>query len=166
MSTHRPHFEDPSDERLHRTLNRLPDMQAPDTLIPGVLAAIRAREAAAAAPIVAWYRRPATTWPPALRIALGVSTLTVLGILAFGAHQLWPVGDPSGTPGFLSQVWDLLDAIASTVRTLIGACFIALRRYASSPVLMACVGMVAVSYFALLGIGGAVWRTAMQTSRR
>jgi len=166
MNTPLPPSDDRSDARLHAALRRLPDLQAPDTLIPGVLAAIRAREQAAAALArTPWYRRPVTRWPAGLRIALGLFAAGLLAALAFAPELFALTGTGSAVQATLTRAWDTLSALAGALRTLFGACGAALRVSASSPYVLGGAAVVLFSYFALLGIGGAVWRTASQARR-
>lgn len=164
MNTNMPPFDDRSDARLHAALRRLPDHQAPDTLIPGVLAAIRAREQAAAALArTPWYRRPVTRWPAGLRLALALLALGLVAGLAFAPQFLSLTGEGSALQAALSRTWDLVATLAGALRTLMSACALALRGSITPPYLLGGAAVVLFSYFTLLGIGGAVWRTASQT---
>lgn len=166
MNTNMPPFEDPSDARLHAALRGLPDHRAPDTLIPGVLAAIRAREQAALALArTPWYRRPVTRWPAGLRIALGLLAAGLVAALAFAPELFALTGPGSALEATFQRAWDTGAALAGAVRTLAGACSSALRASATSPYVLGGAAVVLFSYFALLGIGGAVWRTASQARR-
>ncbi len=163
MNTNMPPFEDPSDARLHATLRRLPEMRAPESLVTNVLAAIRAREEAAA--VLArtpWYRRPATNWPPAMRIALAVVALALVAALAFAPHLFSLTSEGSALQATFTAAWDKFAALFGALRALISACATALRGSASSPIVIGSAAVMLISYFALLGIGGAVWRTASQ----
>ena len=163
MNTPMPPFEDPSDARLHAALRRMPDLRAPDSLVPGVLAAIHARELALAARAQRpWYRRPVTTWPPALRIALGVVALGLMTLVAFAPHFLDLASQDSALRIGLVQSWQRLGAILEALGALGSAMMIALRDSAGSPYVIGGAAVILFSYFALLGIGGAVWRTASQ----
>jgi hypothetical protein len=163
MNSHMPSFEDPSDARLLAALRRMPDHRAPDTLIPGVLAALRAREhAAAALARTPWYRRPVTRWPSGMRIALALLALALVAALAFAPQLLVHTSEGSALQAAFTRAWDILAALTGALRTLLGACATALRDSATSPYLLGGAAVVLFSYFALLGIGGAVWRTASQ----
>jgi hypothetical protein len=163
MNTNMPPFEDPSDARLHAALRRLPEHRAPDTLIPGVLAVIRAREQAAAALArTPWYRRPVTRWPAGMRVALVLVALALVAGLAFAPQFFALTGEGSALQVALTRTWDLLTAVTGALRALLSACATALRGSATSPYLLGGAAVVLFSYFALLGIGGAVWRTASQ----
>jgi hypothetical protein len=63
---------------LHRALRQLPAPRAPGTLLPRVMAAIAARQAAARS----WF-----AWPIAWRVA----SVAALALLTAGAAAFWPV---------------------------------------------------------------------------
>jgi hypothetical protein len=126
------------------------------------MAAIRARQEAAA---VAWYRRPATTWPPALRIALGVGALTVFALFVLGGHLLWPQITASADTGALAAAGQKLAAIWSLVSTLAGALMLVLRQCFASPWFIGALLFTCFSYLTLLGAGSALWRAALHASR-
>ena len=71
---------DPSDVNgeLHRALRQLPVPRAPGTLLPRVMAAIAAQQAAARS----WF-----AWPLAWRLA----SVAALALLTAGAVAFWPV---------------------------------------------------------------------------
>lgn len=160
-----PRFDQPWERRLHEELRKLPELEAPASLVPGVMAALRARQAAAAAPV--WYRRPATSWPPAWRIALAVSALTVFGLLVFGAHLLWPVlvASTQDQAGTLAVAGRKLTTAWSIASTLADAVLLVVRETLSSPWLVAALAAASFFYLALLGAGTALWRTVLQSPR-
>lgn len=160
MNTPMPPFDDPADARLHAALRRLPDHRAPDTLASNVLAAIRARELAVArAP---WYRRPATTWPAGPRVTLGILAAALLTALGFVPHLLGLLYEGSPLRAAATHLWTKADALVGALGALGTACQTALRGSAGSPYVLGAAAVILFSYFALLGIGGAVWRTASQ----
>jgi hypothetical protein len=65
------------EKSIHEKLDALSEMEAPSTLIPGVMSRIRASETAP------WYRAAWWQWPLALRIASVLLVLGVLGMLAW-----------------------------------------------------------------------------------
>lgn len=163
MNTNMPPFEDPSDARLHAALRDLPDHRAPDSLLPNVLAAIRAREQAAAALArTPWFRRPATRWPAAFRIALGSVALGLITLIALAPQAIGWAGPTGALRGSIMGFWSKIEALLDAVLALGSGCLIALRDAAGTPVLLGGAAVILFSYFALLGIGGAVWRTASQ----
>jgi hypothetical protein len=162
MTTPPDSLEHSWERRLHEELRQLPEMEAPASLVPNVMAAIRARQEAAA---VAWYRRPATTWPPALRIALGVSALAVFALLVLGGHLLWPQITASADAGALAAAGQKLGAIWSIASTLANAFMLVLRQCLSSPWFIGALVFTCFSYLTLLGAGSALWRAALHANR-
>ncbi len=74
------------EEQLHRDLMELPDLDAPPTLIPGVLSRLTASEPAA------WYQRAWWQWPIGLRIASAAFVIAVLGTLGWVAGSVGGLG--------------------------------------------------------------------------
>lgn len=152
-----PPFHHDWEKKLHQQLRNLPDMEAPASLIPNVMAAIRKREAA----VRAWYRRPATTWPPALQIALGVAALLVFLLGVHGVHQLTAEASIAANNGPLEafsaqllKVWSLIKAVGVTAS--------AIFRVAIGPVLIIVAAAACAAYLALLGLGSVVWRSFLR----
>lgn len=143
------------ERRLHEELRKLPELEAPATLVPNVLAAIRARESGDGAR--AWYRQPATSWPVALRFALAIAALVLFAVIAFGASSIDPSAAPTSTLGMFAQK---LLGLLSGARALVEALVLVVRE-ALSPLVAAIIGAMIFSYLALLGIGSALWRAAL-----
>jgi hypothetical protein len=72
-------------EFFDRELGRLPMMQAPRTLAPRVMAAVRAKAAAAAAP---WWLQSWAQWPMYARAALFIVALLIASIFFSGSVVL------------------------------------------------------------------------------
>lgn len=109
-------------ERLiDRELKKLPEIHAPATLIPRVLAAIRA-------PARPWWGRSWMTWPRWWRIGFVALTLALLGGVIFGVPEA--VGGISPQPlvaqakaflDDLAPLWKLLAALANACWVLVRA---------------------------------------------
>jgi hypothetical protein len=151
-----PPFNHNWEKQLHEKLRQLPDIEAPQSLIPDVMAAIRARQEA----IVAWYRRPATTWPASLQFALGLTAMAVFVLAVFGIQQLAQGTPAAEVTGPFAAFSAKVGSIWSIIQTLVDALVVVLRN-ALSPLLLGVVAAACFSYLALLGIGGALWRTVM-----
>lgn len=156
-----PLFNHGWEKRLHEELKKLPGLDAPDSLVPNVLGAIRARQEMAAR---AWWLRPATTWHPAARIALSVAALALFGLLILGGHLIAPSIAASSEMGFLAQMGAKIGVVLSALVTLLNALGVIVRD-TLSPVLLAMIAGACFSYVALLGIGGALWRTVLNQVR-
>ena len=147
-------MEPPPDPRLeaylHRKLRALPDLQAPPTLAPRVLAAIHARAQA-------WWRRAWWDWPLAAKagfvlVAVAVAALVGGGGLVLNQNvslysqqlsaklpQMPAVGQHVAV--WLSQLW----TFAGTVQR---------------PVWIALLASVALTYLFCVGVGSALFRFA------
>jgi hypothetical protein len=76
------------EKELHRELDALPELEAPSSLIPGVMERINAPVPAA------WYRESWWQWPLAVRAASIVAVLAMLGVLGWlsGFFGNWGLG--------------------------------------------------------------------------
>lgn len=157
-----PLFDHRWEKRLHEELRKLPEHEAPASLVPNVMAAIRARENAAA---VAWWRRPATSWPPPMRIAMGATALALFALLVYGGHLLAPSIAASADTGALSGTVDKIGSLWTALVALVNAIGLVLRD-TLSPVLLAVIAGACFSYVALLGIGGALWRAMLHQNQQ
>ena len=72
-------------ELFDRELGQLPTMQAPRTLAPRIMAVVRARAAAAAAP---WWLQSWAQWPMYARAALFIVALLIASIFFSGSVVL------------------------------------------------------------------------------
>lgn len=157
-----PPFNHRWEKRLHEELRKLPDLEAPDTLVPNVMAAIRAQEDARS---TAWWRRPATSWPSAMRIGMGGTALALFMLLVFAGHLLAPSIADSTESNFIAHTvakfGELWTGLVIVIRALAG-----LFRQTVSPLLLAVIAGISLSYIALLGIGGALWRAVLHQSPR
>ncbi len=87
---------------IHQELQKLPELTAPATLIPGVLAAIQQR---AAAP---WWRRAWWDWPAP---AKALFALLALATAALATGGVWWLG--SGATPFASEITERLNGIGN-----------------------------------------------------
>lgn len=140
---------------IHRELSKLPEQQAPSTLVPRVLARIQAREQRR------WWMRPWTQWPPVLQVALFPM---LIGGVAGAVYCLWQgwqalIGaiELDALPeafGNLSMVWDIV--------TTLGNALLLLARAAGTEWLLLATLIPMGMYCACLGLGTLCYRTAVQ----
>ncbi|BET66152.1 hypothetical protein ASA1KI_10700 [Opitutales bacterium ASA1] len=157
-----PHNDQRWEKRLHEELRKLPELEAPPMLVSNVMAAIRAREEAAAK---AWWKRPATAWSTHARGLLSIAGLLVFGTAVF-ALQI--VGEQAGVSAEVGRITALGERIAqvwSALATLVGALGTALRA-SLSPVVLAILAGAGVAYLSLFALGGAFWRAVVLERRR
>ena len=142
-------FEKQLEELIHRELRQLPDLPAPDTLIP------RVRSAIAAQARQPWWQRPMMTWPLALRLAFITLLVGSLGLAGFYGAEISP------GVGFVFQkiaqffesftpLWEHLVALANAI--------LILGRAVSSYFLIYAALLLGVMYLACVGIGTLCFR--------
>lgn len=134
-----------------RRLRELPDLPAPETLVPSILASIRARA------VVPWYRRSWPAWPVGLQGASLVLMLALFGGLCYGGwkfsqaetlgHAMRPIGEWFSAAGLIWRTLAVLgDALFLSVRQL------------NPTVLIALIAVSFFSYTACIGLGTAFFR--------
>jgi hypothetical protein len=141
-----------------RALKQLPELQAPRTLAPRVMAAI-ARQAEQP-----WYRRAWQTWPAGLRVAsLAVLVaffggLCVLGFEATHSAVFTQMTQKAGEwLGSFSFVGNTLSALAQSL---------ALTAQHLGPLFItACVAVMAAACLSCLGLGAAFMRLTYADAR-
>jgi hypothetical protein len=153
-----PLFDHRWEKRLHEELRKLPEMDAPASLVPNVMAVIRARQEMMAR---AWWQRPATTWPLALQAALGAVALALFAMLVLAGHAVAPAVASPEEAGLVAQAGAKLGSLWNTSIALVNALGLVVQE-TLSPVLLAVIAGACFSYVALLGIGGALWRSVLQ----
>lgn len=103
------HQSDPSRDEvqaLHEQLRRLPQLKAPSTLMPRVMAAIHAKRQ------LPWYKRTWWTWPLSAKILSGV---LVLGLGIGAALLLGPEMGQAFLGGCVSKLQSVGNALAAVV---------------------------------------------------
>lgn len=132
-----------ADVALHARLCELPDSSAPVQLVPAVLSAIAARTAPP------WWRQPWLAWPRVVQVASAVLAFAALCAAGWFGNELLSTGNSAtgvieGIP-LLESSRDILGALLKAVVLLAG----------SVPVLYAALGLVlvATAYLAFVGMG-------------
>jgi hypothetical protein len=150
----KPHDElEEWEQKLHRELDTLPELDAPATLIPGVLDRIRATEA------LPWYRAAWWQWPAAVRAAsvgLAVLVLAGLGWLSgtFGGFDL-------GSQ-FLQAWGEFREAVAAAVDAggrVLGS-FAYFWQEHGQMLLLAVAAFLAATYLTCVAAGTALYQLA------
>jgi hypothetical protein len=142
---------------LHRELEGLPELEAPSTLIPGVLARIKKPA------IAPWYHSSWWQWPLALRGASMVVAFAVLGAL----------GWLSGTFGELGLGQQLLHALVEfkavmtltlhTAETALGSSAVFWREHGRI-ILIAAASLLLATYLTCVAAGTALYQLAWRRS--
>ncbi len=145
------------EQSVDAALRRLPDLEAPATLVPNVLALLEAR---ARQP---WWQRPWFQWPRAIRllsvaaVVLVVGSLLWVGVPAVGQLDVagWWQG-LAGRLGGLSALWKAGVSLLEALR---------LAFEASKVWVLGCAALLVTMYLAGLGMGTACVRVVMAVKR-
>lgn len=133
---------------LHRELQKLPDSEAPATLIPDVVAAIALRANAA------WWHRSWSTWPAQIRaISLLAGMLCVI-VFLYGSDWVFRNVEAAVSAYDLAGYWTELLSIGGTFETLGRALILALQSM-GQPWLLVVVSVVLLMYVACVALGSA-----------
>lgn len=138
---------------VHSQFQRLPEIEAPPTLIPRVLAAVRAKEQRA------WWQRSWFDWPAGWQIFSLAFLLALPAFVFVGSGWAWDRFQPNAPDSILSFV-TFLRALADIADGLGNALFVTLRSL-EQPWVLACTGLMAVMYLTCIGLGTACVRVAI-----
>jgi len=146
-------YEQNLETRVDRVLNELPELSAPSTLMPRVLAVIARRRA------LPWYRQPWPAWPMALRVATMIFLLASFGGLCVASFELTRAAgftnamqEIGHTFSGLSSVWNVLAALASAV--------VLVLKHLGTVFIIGCCMAAALGYAVCVGLGTACVRLA------
>jgi hypothetical protein len=142
------------EQLIHRELSKLPERQAPETLIPRVFAEIQARQRKR------WWQKPWTQWPARIQMA----SLPLMFALACGAVSGFRViflallGEPNleMAPGwftFFAAAWEVITALGNAV--------VVLSRAAGHQWLLLGLFLPLTMYLACVGLGTLCYRVAV-----
>jgi hypothetical protein len=139
---------------VERRLKALPELRAPATLLPRVMAAIERRTAPA------WYRRAWQTWPLALQAASLAVLVALFAGLCLGAWQLTHSSGATAATHEINGWLAALDMVWRTLGVLGAAALLAVQRLGMG-FIAACVVLALVCYAVSLGLGTVCLRLAM-----
>ena len=148
-----PHDENRLEAAIDRELKALPNLRAPETLVPRVMATIEQRAA------LPWYRRAWQTWPLPLQAAAMLVLLAVFGSVCVASWQV------VHTPAFASvsrevgSVFSFLGTVWRTVSVLLSAVALAFKSLGSA-VVIGSVAALLFGYAMCVGFGTAYVRLA------
>jgi len=150
---------DPHEDRqdwvaaLDAELRQLPDVQAPETLIPRVMAVVRAKAK------LPWWRRTWWHWPPAAQVLLLLGFvglmigLSYYGPLAWNGLATSHLGQTLG--GWLQALTPLWDCLAALINA-----FALVIRQARTLALVLAAGICLALYLSCLGLGTMMYKVA------
>ncbi len=146
-------YEKRLEAQIGQALKGLPELPAPRTLLPRVLAVVQSRAA------LPWYRLPWERWPVGWRTLALVVLLGSFGGLCFAGWEL------VRTEGFALAMREVsgwfsgLSAVGNAVHVLVSTLLLALRQLPTA-VLAVGVALLVLSYAICMGVGAAWVRFA------
>jgi len=131
---------------IDRELKALPNLRAPQTLLPRVMALIEQRVA------VPWYRRAWQSWPMPLQAVSMLVLLAAFGGLCFGSWQLMHAPAVASATTEAGGWFKLLNGALNTLGVLANALALAVKSLGPM-VLGGIVLAVLAGYAACIGFG-------------
>ena len=144
--------------QVDRVLKRLPEVSAPRTLLPRVLASVRARAA------MPWYRQSWQAWPMPLQVA----TIFVL-VASFGGFffAAWELSRAAGYAAVRQEIGEMLSGVAvvgNVLGVLINAIRLVIERLGTA-FIIGCLAAAALAYSIFIGLGTVYVRLAFSQRR-
>jgi hypothetical protein len=153
-----PHYDKQLEVQVDRALKELPELAAPQTLMPRVLQALAARRA------LPWYRQPFLAWPFALRVATLVILLASLGVFCGACYQLTRAAGYANAMQEIAQTFSGLTSVWNVITALGGAVALVVKHFGTG-ILIGCCLAAALGYAVCIGLGTACVRLAFATKR-
>ena len=149
--------QDPLAAEITRELTSLPELQAPETLVPRVLAALQRRS------LQPWYRRSWQTWPAGLQWACLLVLLGVFGGCCFAGWKLSHT-EPATLAWQRITSWiSAAGAIVNALDVLIGSVLLMFKKLGIGFVI-AFLAALGFAYALCLGLGTFYVRIAAAAS--
>jgi hypothetical protein len=131
---------------VDRVLKKLPEFEAPKSMVRNVTAALQAR---AATP---WYRKPWQTWSLPLQVACLGLLFGAFGGLCFGVIQLTELEGLSELVEELAHWKGGLFAVFHVLEVLTQSAFLIFKQLGTG-VMLGCLAALGISYAACIGLG-------------
>jgi hypothetical protein len=146
------------ERQVDRVLKRLPEIPAPRTLMPRVLAMVRTRAG------LPWYRQSWQAWPMPLQVA----TIFVL-LLSFGGFcfAAWGLSRAAGYAAVRQEIGEMFSGLA-VVGNVLGVLFTAIRlavEKLGTAFIIGCFAAAALAYSVFIGLGTVYVRLAFSQRR-
>ena len=151
-----PDYDNRLEKAVDRELRDLPDLSAPDTLVPAVMARIRACS------VLPWYRRSWPTWPTSLRFASLFLMLALFGGLCYGGWKISHAETLTLSMQSVGEWFSATTVIWRTVAVLGEAIFLFVKQL-NAAFLVALIAVAVFSYAACIGLGTAFFRYARES---
>jgi hypothetical protein len=142
------------EELIHRELSQLPDCQAPETLIPLVLARIQAQIHKS------WWQRPWSQWPLVLQMASLPFLFGGAAGFVVAMNFLWSIFSSAAAAGPVADHLVALTGLLEVLGTL-GNAVLILTRSTGPLWFFAGISIVLAMYLACIGLGSVCYRLAI-----
>jgi hypothetical protein len=130
---------------IDRELKRLPELAAPATLIPRVMAAIEHQAA------VPWYRQPWLDWPLPARAASFAFLLAVFGGVGFGLWAFLQTAVFAAATGKVGELVSSIGLVQNALNAIGGALVLAVKQLGTGFMIGICAA-VASGYVLCVGL--------------
>jgi hypothetical protein len=142
----KPEQQDPLERRVHQLLKALPEVTAPATLVPRVMASVAARFS------LPWYRQSWQTWPFLLQVVTLVVVVASFGALTFAAWQLGRAAGLAAVRQEIGEMFSGVGAVWNVLSVLLGAIRLVVGRLGTG-FLVGCLAAAALAYALFVGLG-------------
>ncbi len=139
---------------IDRVLKGLPDLPAPTTLVPRVMAALESRAR------LPWYRQAWTTWPQPARVAALAVLAVMFGGLCFAGWELSHAQTFAAATQTVGGWFSGLGSLWKALNVLVGAVGLVVKQLGTTFIL-ACLVAVGLGYALCVGLGTVYLRLAL-----
>jgi len=142
---------------IDRQLKALPELQAPASLLPRVMANIASR------PALPWYRQSWSQWPMSMRRGSLAALLSTFGALCYAVSAIFDLASASvrqkvaGNFLGLASLWNVLSDLAATAFAAV--------QHLGTGTLVGIAAALILSYMMFLALGAAYYRLAFAPSK-
>ena len=145
------------EKQLHRELQKLPDLEAPPTLIPNVLNRLKLQQQSA------WYQLSWMEWPLALRLASGALASVIVGLLAWGAGAFGELGLSQQLVAGYSELKTVTGSFLSSCMEAVGVSTGFWSNYGQT-ILLTAATLLFATYLTCVAAGTALYQLAWRRS--
>jgi len=138
---------------IDRQLKALPELVAPRSLAPRVMAVLARRAS------LPWYRQSWPAWPMPVRVFALVVSLALFGVLCYAGWEFTQLPAFGAVSGKLASVVSGLSSIWKTVGVLVTAMLLAFK-HLGNWFIFGCLAAVALAYGMCIGLGSVYFKLA------
>ena len=148
-----PDYEKVLEAEIDRQLKALPELLAPRSLAPRVMAALARRDS------LPWYRQSWPAWPVPVRVFALVISLALFAVFCYAGWEFSQLPAFAVISGKLAGVFSLIDSLLNTVNVLLAALLLAFK-HLGNWVVFGSLAALALAYAMCVGLGSVYFRLA------